>query len=588
MEESSGFAMSTLLSLAKIRNYNMAYSESTTLRDKCIFDLVSSSKGDLTPFERLYIVDNLSYTEKTNRRWLADLYMRCGCFCEAKRIYENLYHWRKLGDLAWANNDLEAAEHCYCKDENRNGSVFRSGKDWDRLIKLAFHQSEWQKLIKIMFESNLAAFGNDIILGSSSTASKPYLKMLAVAVCKCRMKNDLALTDKVLNSFSINSQDWSQLLDSISAISQEELTKIQQALVPRVSRIHYLGLGAALRKGGTSRANQISRAVERIDTSLENTVDTLRLFLRAKDRTIIQEIVRLVNDFCDESLAKTFIRLLVSKVQRPLNEKSNCHLAVEFYECHPLIRRLYLGNVLKLKFENNIKLQPSDIYTGLLQCISSFESHMPNIFKKTKTTEELLEFNKLVAYSDWIEIKLCMWMESEGNARLQRVISIWNNGGAQSVKTLFDTTTHTPHSPREMIEWAELLKDLHRWITKCWSNEIGIERWKSERSLFDIVRKHFKGFDVLRHARPIWLEPQHLDIFLPELSLAIEYMGEQHYRPVEYFGGNEGFEATRARDERKAGICKQLGVDLVYVRFDDDIDKRVEQITSSYSCRREN
>jgi len=92
----------------------------------------------------------------------------------------------------------------------------------------------------------------------------------------------------------------------------------------------------------------------------------------------------------------------------------------------------------------------------------------------------------------------------------------------------------------------------------------------------------------LRHAQPIWLEPQHLDIFLPELSLAIEYMGEQHYRPVEYFGGNEGFEATTARDERKSEICKKVGVNLVYVRFDDDIKKRVEQITSAYNSRREN
>jgi hypothetical protein len=412
--------------------------------------------------------------------------------------------------------------------------------------------------------------------------------MLALAVVKCRMKNDLAVTDKVHKSFSINRQDWNQLLDSISAISQQELTKMQENLVPRVTRMHYLALGAALRKGDTSRANQISRAVERIDASLENTADRLRLFLKATDRTVIQHIVGLINDFSDESLAKTFLRLLVSKVHRPLNEKSNCHLALEFYESHPLIRRLYFGDLLKLKFENNIKVQPSDIYTGLLQGVSSVEAAIADMHKKIKNKEELLEFNKLVAYSDWIEIKLGIWMESEGDAPLQRVISIWNNGEARSVETLFDTTKHHPNSPREMIEWAELLKDFHRWITKCWSNEIGIEGWKSEKSLFDIVKKHFKGFDVLRHAQPIWLEPQHLDIFLPELSLAIEYMGEQHYRPVEYFGGNEGFEATTARDKRKAEICKKVGVNLVYVRFDDDIKKRIEQITSAYNSRREN
>jgi hypothetical protein len=567
----------------------MAYSKSKTLRDTFIFDLISSSKGDLTACERLYIVDKLSYTKKTNMRWLADLYMRCGCFSEAKKIYENLGHWRKLGDLASVNNDLVSAEYYYSKeDENRNGSVFRGSKDWDRLIKLAFHQSEWKKLINIMFESNLSAFGNDIILGSSSMSSKPYLKMLALAVVKCEMKNDLALTDKVLKSLPINRQGWNQLLDSVSTISQQVLTKMQEKSVPRVMKIHYLTLGEAMKKGNTSRANQISRAIECIDTSLEDMADRLYLFLKAKDRTIIQQIVGLINDFSDESLAKTFLRVLVSKVYQLLNENSNCHLSVEFYESHPIIRRLYFGDLLRLKFENNIKVQPSDIYTGLLQCVSSIEADIADVPKKIQKKEGLLEFNKLVAYYDWIEIKLGVWMESEGAAPLQRVISIWNNGKARSVKTLFDTTKHYPNSPREMIEWAELLKDFHRWITKCWSNEIGIEGWKSEKSLFDIIKKHFKGFDVLRHAQPIWLEPQHLDIFLPELSLAIEYMGEQHYRPVEYFGGNEGFEATTDRDERKAEICKKVGVNLVYVRFDDDIKKRVEQITRAYNSRREN
>jgi len=561
----------------------MAYSESKTLRDNFIFDLISSSKGDLTAFERLYIVDKLSYTKKTNKRWLADLYMRCGCYSEAKKIYENLGHWRKLGDLAWANNDLETAEEYYCKDEDRNCSVCRGSKDWDRLIKLAFHQSEWEKLVKTVFESNLSAFGNDIILGSSAMSSKPYLKMLAVAVVKCSMKNDLAVTEKVLKSFSIERQDWRRLLDSVSGLSQEELTNMQKKAVPRVTRIHYLAIGEALEKGNTNRANQVYKAVEGVDSSLENVVDRLRTFFRGKDRTVIQHIVGLINNFYDESLAKTFLTVLVSKVYQPLNENSNCHLAVEFYECHPLIRRMHFGEILRLKFKNNIKLIPFDIYTGLLQWLSSIENDIAEMSKNIKKKDALLDFNALVAYSDWIEMKLGIWMESEGHACLQKVISIWNNGKAEPVKTLFDTRKHPPKSPREMIEWKDLLRDFHRWITTCWLNEVGTERWKSEKTVFDIVKKYFKGFDILRHAQPIWLEPQHLDIFLPELLLAIEYMGEQHYRPVEYFGGNEGFEATTGRDERKAEICKKVGINLVYVRFDDDIKKKVEQIRNAQS-----
>jgi hypothetical protein len=564
----------------------MACSESKTLKDSFVFELVSSSQGDLTAFERLYVINKLSYTDNINKRWLADLYMRCGCFSEAKKVYDNLGHWRKLGDLAWINNDLVSAEYYYSKDEDRNSSVFRGSKDWDRLIKLAFHQSEWEKLIKITFESNLSAFGNDIILGSSGTSSKPYLKMLALAIVKCKMENDLAVTRKVLDSFPIDRQDWNQLLDSVSVISQQEAIQMQKKVIPRATKTRLFALDEVLKKGDTGRANQISRAIECIDITLDNMADRLRLFLTAKDKTVIQHIVELINNFSDESLAKTFIKILVSKTHRLFNEISDCHLAVEFYESHPLIRRLYFGDLLRLKFENSIRVRATDIYTGLLQYISSIEADIADISNKTKKEEKLLEFNKLVAYYDWIEIKLDTWMESEGNAELQKIIGIWNGGETKPVRTLFDPTKRYPKSPREMIEWVEFLKKFHRWITKCWLNEIGVERWKSEKSLFDIVKKHFKGFDVLRHTQPIWLEPQHLDIFLPELSLALEYMGEQHYRPIEYFGGKEGFEATIARDKRKAEICNKAGVNLIYIHFDDDINKRVEQVVNIYNTKR--
>jgi hypothetical protein len=564
----------------------MTCSESKTLKNTFIFELVSSSQGDLTVFERLYVINKLSYTDDINKRWLADLYMRCGCFSEAKIVYENLCHWRKLGDLAWMNNDLAFAEYCYSKDEDRNSSVFRSSKDWDRLIKLAFHQSEWEKLIKITFESNLSAFGNDIILGSNSTSSKPYLKMLALAIIKCRMENDLTATNKVLKSFPINKKDWNKLLDSVSVISQQEVIQMQKKVIPKVTKTRLFALDEAMKKGDTSRANQISKAIECIDITLENMSDRFRLFLTANDKTVVQHIAELINNFYDESLAKTFIKILVSKVHRLLNKVSDCHLVVDFYESHPLIRRLYFGELLRLKFENNLKVRAIDIYTGLLQYISSVEAEIADISNKTKKEEKLLEFNKLVAYSDWIEIKLGTWMESEGNAELRKIIGIWNEGKSNPVKTLFGPTKRYPKSPREMLEWAEFLKNFHRWITKCWSNEIGVEKWKSEKSLFDIIKKHFKGFDVLRHTQPIWLEPQHLDIFLPELSVAIEYMGEQHYRPVEYFGGKKGFEATIARDKRKAEICNKAGVNLIYIRFDDDIKKMIEQIANVYNTKK--
>ncbi len=98
------------------------------------------------------------------------------------------------------------------------------------------------------------------------------------------------------------------------------------------------------------------------------------------------------------------------------------------------------------------------------------------------------------------------------------------------------------------------------------------EGWISEIELLKMVQRHFSHEKIVHQARPIWLGLQRLDIFIPNLKLAIEYQGRQHYEPVPFFGGAEGFLRTQARDKRKADLCAENGVTLVYFRFDDEIN----------------
>lgn len=90
------------------------------------------------------------------------------------------------------------------------------------------------------------------------------------------------------------------------------------------------------------------------------------------------------------------------------------------------------------------------------------------------------------------------------------------------------------------------------------------EGWISETQLFNLVRMLFTDYEILREARTDWLGNQRLDIFIPNLSLAIEYQGEQHFKPVERFGGQAAFQEGQQRDKRKRQLCKENGVDLVY------------------------
>lgn len=86
-------------------------------------------------------------------------------------------------------------------------------------------------------------------------------------------------------------------------------------------------------------------------------------------------------------------------------------------------------------------------------------------------------------------------------------------------------------------------------------------KWKSEQQLFQIALFHYP--DAIFQYHDKWLGQQHLDIFVPSLQLAIEYQGQQHYEPIDFFGGEAGFEERRRLDELKRKSCRANNVTLI-------------------------
>lgn len=85
--------------------------------------------------------------------------------------------------------------------------------------------------------------------------------------------------------------------------------------------------------------------------------------------------------------------------------------------------------------------------------------------------------------------------------------------------------------------------------------------WRGQEALVRLISLHFP--DCIPEYSPSWLDRQRLDAFVPSIRVAFEYQGEQHQRPVEYFGGRSGYEKTRERDIRKAKACCKHGVALI-------------------------
>ncbi len=54
-----------------------------------------------------------------------------------------------------------------------------------------------------------------------------------------------------------------------------------------------------------------------------------------------------------------------------------------------------------------------------------------------------------------------------------------------------------------------------------------------------------------------------------KLSGLIEFQGEQHYKPIEYWSGDKGFESQKKRDKIKFEYCKANNIPLLIIPYWD-------------------
>jgi len=106
------------------------------------------------------------------------------------------------------------------------------------------------------------------------------------------------------------------------------------------------------------------------------------------------------------------------------------------------------------------------------------------------------------------------------------------------------------------LEWSTYLRSVNKWTT--------------EEMVYNYAKKLFKEHVVIYQHRPFFLKTDaggqmSYDIYISGLKVAIEYQGKQHFEPVEFFGGEEGFQKTVARDKLKKEASERNGVKLIYI-----------------------
>lgn len=67
------------------------------------------------------------------------------------------------------------------------------------------------------------------------------------------------------------------------------------------------------------------------------------------------------------------------------------------------------------------------------------------------------------------------------------------------------------------------------------------------------------------------------DFYLPDYNVCIEYDGEQHYKPITYFGGIKRYEIQKKRDEIKNIYCIENNIKLLRISYKENIKEKIEK-----------
>ena len=194
------------------------------------------------------------------------------------------------------------------------------------------------------------------------------------------------------------------------------------------------------------------------------------------------------------------------------------------------------------------------------------------------------------------EILLTKWEKEKDNKIIDYVLASSNNlpksnhflfNGTTFSKPALGNVSFYEFQKSKLLE--EIVSEIQREAENVVREDSGLpkigEGWISETRLYSEIKQAFPEYTVLFHGKPDWLSKQHLDIYIPELSLAIEYQGIQHSQPVKFFGGLEAYHQRQKLDKNKQTLCKRMSVDIVYVEegynFKDlkqQIEKYAEKI----------
>jgi hypothetical protein len=281
------------------------------------------------------------------------------------------------------------------------------------------------------------------------------------------------------------------------------------------------------------------------------------------------------------------------------------------YESNSLSLNEYLINVELGRLEFNIDYILNIIFET--KYIGSFYSKKRSELKITETSKKLLSIYELKMFyknnyttkeSFYQRFNLCEYLNNINLDSLKQIdnykktfnyfefnrivdkenrfnfpeTSIPYFGGVSSEKQIFLKNSIFN------FEEKDNLTNLIEFELRKVENEIRVLKgykivgsYTNESILFVKLKEHFSNYKVISQGRPEWLGRQSLDIYFPDYNIGIEYQGEQHFRPIDFFGGIDKFDKQVKLDDKKRQLCKENNCILIEVKegynFEDLLQK---------------
>lgn len=123
------------------------------------------------------------------------------------------------------------------------------------------------------------------------------------------------------------------------------------------------------------------------------------------------------------------------------------------------------------------------------------------------------------------------------------------------------------HCHIQSYKWGITLIDAENISCRCESRTKGedlVFRALQNIGITDFIEQHrFKGESDRTYI---------LDFYIPSHRLVIEYNGPQHYRPIDYFGGEEKFKRQVIRDNYIQQYCTNNNLTLLIFKDNDTLE----------------